>query len=92
MSTSPAEAAASRMPQVGGFQLPLDELHTLAQRSGLEWINSDAAKVALVAAAIAAEPAPARVPRERPARIVLDEGPLILVETRKDLRDLALPF
>jgi ribonuclease E len=24
--------------------------------------------------------------------VVLDEGPLVLVETRRDLRDLQLPF
>lgn len=24
--------------------------------------------------------------------VVLDEGPLVLVETRRDLRDLTLPF
>ena len=33
-----------------------------------------------------------RVPRERPPLIVIDEGPLVLVETRRDLRDLKLPF
>jgi ribonuclease E len=32
------------------------------------------------------------VPRERPAPVVIDEGPLILVETRKDLRAMPLPF
>jgi ribonuclease E len=45
-----------------------------------------------VQAAIAAEPQPVRVPRERPAAIVIDEGPLVLVETRRDLRELKLPF
>jgi ribonuclease E len=32
------------------------------------------------------------VPRERAAAVVIDEGPLVLVETRRDLRDLSLPF
>jgi ribonuclease E len=32
------------------------------------------------------------VPRERPVAVVSDEGPLVLVETRRDLRDLQLPF
>jgi ribonuclease E len=32
------------------------------------------------------------VPRERPPAVVVDEGPLVLVETRKDLRSLELPF
>jgi ribonuclease E len=33
-----------------------------------------------------------RVPRERPPAIVFDEGPLVLVETRRDLRNMTLPF
>jgi len=32
------------------------------------------------------------VPRERPPVVQLDEGPLILVETRRDLAELKLPF
>ena len=42
--------------------------------------------------AIAAEPKPVFVPRERPPVIEVDSGPLVLVETRKDLRNLNLPF
>ena len=41
---------------------------------------------------IAAEPAPVHVPRERKPLVVVDEGPLILVETRKDLSQVQLPF
>jgi ribonuclease E len=32
------------------------------------------------------------VPRERKPVVVVDEGPLILVETRKDLSQVKLPF
>jgi ribonuclease E len=32
------------------------------------------------------------VPRERKPPLVLDEGPLVLVETRKDLNQVKLPF
>jgi ribonuclease E len=32
------------------------------------------------------------VPRERPAPVVIDEGPLVLVETRRDLSQVKLPF
>jgi ribonuclease E len=32
------------------------------------------------------------VPRERAAPVVVEEGPLVLVETRKDLRNMPLPF
>jgi ribonuclease E len=55
-------------------------------------VNSDADKVAAAQAAIAAEPKPVHVPRERPAPVALDDRPLILVETRRDLRDMKLPF
>ena len=44
------------------------------------------------AAAIAAEPKPIHVPRERPPAVQIDQGPLILVETRRDLRNMELPF
>lgn len=74
------------------FELPIPALQELAQSAGLEWVNSDADKVAAVQAAIAAEPKPVHVPRERPPLVVLDEGPLILVETRRDLSELKLPF
>jgi ribonuclease E len=74
------------------FELPLNELQRIADGAGLEWINSDAGRVAQVQAAIAAAPTIPRTPRE-PNRMVLpDEGPLVLVETRRDLKDLALPF
>lgn len=74
------------------YQLPLADLQSLAREVGLEWVNSDAEKIAAVQAAIAAEPKPVRVPRERPPVVVLDEGPLVLVETRKDLAEMVLPF
>jgi ribonuclease E len=80
------------MPRVQAYSLPLGELQQIASQSGLQWVNSDADKVATVQAAIAAEPKPVHVPRERPAPVVIDEGPLVLVETRKDLADMKLPF
>jgi ribonuclease E len=89
VSEAPAQAT---MPVATRFELPIDRLEQLAQSSGLIWVNSDSAKVAAVQAAIAAEPQPVRVPRERPPAVVLNEGPLVLVETRKDLRDLKMPF
>jgi ribonuclease E len=55
-------------------------------------VNSDAERVAQVRAAIAAEPKAIRVPRERPPAIVIEEGPLVLVETRRNLAATTLPF
>ena len=89
---APAQAAAVGMPKVGAFALPVDALARVADQAGLNWVNSDADKVAAVQAAIAAEPRPIHVPRERPPLVELDEGPLVLVETRKDLGAITLPF
>ncbi|MFV0679643.1 Rne/Rng family ribonuclease [Ottowia sp.] len=98
-AAAPAPAATSAptaprigMPKVTAFALPLGELQHIADAAGLQWVNSDADKVATVQAAIAAEPAPIHVPRERPPAVVLDEGPLVLVETRKDLSQVPLAF
>ncbi len=80
------------MPVAAQYTLQIDQLQQVAQGSGLVWVNSDTAKVAAVQAAIAAEPQPVRVPRERPPAVVVNEGPLVLVETRKDLKEMNLPF
>jgi ribonuclease E len=92
VGTTSAAPASKGLPRVETFQLPVDDLLQVAQQSGLQWVNSDPAKIAVVQAAIAAEPKPVHVPRERPPLVVLDEGPLILVETRKDLSEMKLPF
>lgn len=86
------EPVARSLPKVQPFQLPVNELAQVAEGSGLQWVNSDAQKIAAVQAQIAAEPRPPRIPRERPAPIVIDEGPLVLVETKRDLQAMKLPF
>ncbi|MFM2056228.1 MAG: hypothetical protein RLY71_613 [Pseudomonadota bacterium] len=85
-----SEPLAELVPQ--DFVLPIDALQDIARAGGLEWVNSDADKVRSVQAAIAAEPKPVHVPREPRPIIVLDDGPLVLVETRRDLAGLTLPF
>lgn len=80
------------MPRVGSYELPMEAMQQVAASSGLQWVNSDASKIAAAQAAAAAEPAPIRVPRERPPAPSLDEGPLVMVETHRDLRDTSLPF
>ena len=74
------------------FVLPMSSLHTVADSAGLQWVNSDSEKIRAVQAAMAAEPAPVHVPRERKAVRAVDDGPLVLVETRKDLSQFKLPF
>jgi ribonuclease E len=80
------------LPKVQPFELPIDELAQVAEGSGLHWVNSDAERVAQVRAAIAAEVPSVRVPRERPPAISIADEPLVLVETRRDLGAMVLPF
>ena len=89
---TPVADVRAAMPRIGQYALPVVELEGLALASSLQWVQSNPTRVAEVQAAIAAEPKPVHVPRERPPLVVLDEGPLILVETRKDLQQLAMPF
>ena len=91
-TTTMAAQAPAGLPKVQAYELPMASLIQVAEGSGLQWVNSDPEKIAQVQAAIAAEPKPVHVPRERPPAVVFDEGPLILVETRKDLSDMKLPF
>ena len=85
------EAKAETEPEAP-FVLPLASMEKVAQSSGLEWVHTDTDKVAAVQAAIAAETAPVHVPRERAPVQALDDGPLVLVETRRDLGSMQLPF
>lgn len=80
------------MPKISTYALPQDDLVQVAQGSGLQWVNTNAESVAKVQAAIAAEPQPVHVPRVRPAPVLQDAGPLVLVETKRDLGNMTLPF
>ena len=84
--------SASALPKVQAYDLPLQDLAQVAESSGLQWVNSDATKIAEAKAAIAAEIKPVQIPRERPAPVVLEEAPLVLVETKRDLSSMPLPF
>ncbi len=90
--TATPSAAKAGMPAIGSFSLPVGEMDAVAAGAGLQWVNSNAERIAAVKAQIAAEPKPAHIPRERPPAIVLDDGPLVLVETKRDLRNMTLPF
>ncbi|MEO7129149.1 MAG: ribonuclease E/G, partial [Rhodoferax sp.] len=92
---APAAASAvslAQLPKVTRFDLPLAELTQIASGSGLQWVNSDADKIAAARAAMAAEPRAVHVPRERAPIELADDGPLVLVETQRDLREMKLPF
>lgn len=80
------------MPKVAAYTLPQVQLQQIVAVAGLLWVNSDSEKVAAAQAAIAAEPQPVHVPRERPAPVVIDNTPLVLVETKRDLGNAPMPF
>lgn len=92
VAEAPAPAPTPAPAVVPAYTLAITELQGIADAAGLTWVNSDAEKVRVVQEAIAAEPKPVHVPRERPPVVVVDEGPLVLVETRKDLSQVSLPF
>ena len=87
-----ATPAAVAAPAAQDYVLPVDSLLAVAQGAGLQWVNSDAAKIQAVHEAMAAAPAPIHVPREIRKLERVDEGPLVLVETKKDLSQVRLPF
>jgi ribonuclease E len=91
-AAAPLVATPRALPPIEPYALPVDELLRLAEASGLQWVNSDADKIRLAQEAIASEPLPVHAPRERKPAVQLDEGALVLVETRKDLATLTLPF
>ena len=74
------------------YVLPTDSLDAIARDAGLQWVNSDADKIRAVQEAMAGEPKPIHVPRLPKPRVMVDEGPLVLVETKKDLSQIRLPF
>ncbi|MFN9042873.1 MAG: ribonuclease E/G [Betaproteobacteria bacterium] len=91
-AATPATARKAEPIRIEPFQLPTEALASLAAAAGLDWVQSDAGKIAAVQAAMAAEPRPVHVPREPKRHVLVDDGPLVLVETRKDLSQLKLPF
>jgi ribonuclease E len=86
-ASRPASVAAAQ-----SYVLPMDSLVAVAEGAGLQWVNSDAEKIRLAQEAMAALPAPIHVPREIRQAEHVEEGPLVLVETKKDLSQFKLPF
>lgn len=89
-STAPAavstfNVAPQLAPATAPFVLPTDSLRNLAEGAGLQWVMSDDDKVRAVQDAMAREPQPIQVARQARMPMVVDEGPLVLVETKKDL-------
>jgi ribonuclease E len=91
MAAEPVRAAVAPVAPTA-YALPIADLAAVASGAGLEWVGTDAEKVQAVQQAMAATPQPARVPREVKPVVLPEEGPLVLVETRKNLSQVKLPF
>ncbi len=89
---APAAPVAAPATITEPYNLPTDTLAAIASQAGLQWVNSDAEKIRAVQEAMANEPQPMHAPRQPKPRAVLDDGPLVLVETKKDLAQIRLPF
>jgi ribonuclease E len=89
---APVVVAAASAAPTEAFVLPTKELEAVAEQFGLQWVNSDAEKIRAAQEAIAREPKSVHVPREIKPVVSIEEGPLVLVETRKDLSQVKLPF
>ena len=85
-------SAAVAMPRVGHYELPTAALVEMTHASQLEWVQSDPIKVQSTQERMALEPKVVHPQRVRPAFVNLDQGPLVLVETKRDLSQLHLPF
>jgi ribonuclease E len=81
----PTEPLLAALPSVTPFALPVGSLAQVAEAAGMSWVQSDGQKVQAVQAALAAMPKPVHLPRERKPAEVVNEGPLVLVETKQDL-------
>jgi ribonuclease E len=88
----PVVASSAAAAVVEPYVLNTEQLQAVAESAGLQWVNSDADKIRAVQEAMAREPKPVHVPREIKPVELIDEGPLVLVETRKDLSQIRLPF
>ena len=88
----PPKAPVEPVAAPADYLLPIDSLAAVADGAGLQWVNSDVEKIRAAQAAMAAMPAPIHVPREVRKAEVVNDGPLVLVETKKDLSQVRLPF
>jgi ribonuclease E len=89
---APQPAAAPVAAVAADYVLPVTDLQSLAATAGLEWVVSKPEKIAAAQEAIQQVAATPRPVRERRPVVVANDGPLIMVETHKDLSKLRLPF
>ncbi len=97
ISTSTQEPSRPIAPTAAGLadavsaSLPVEDLQSVVQAAGLQWVQSDPVRVEQAQRAMRKIPAPVRTPRLRKPKAMQDEGPLLLVETRRQLPSLQIP-
>ena len=91
--SEPRVEARAPVAAPSSYALPVESLEAVAESAGLMWVNSDAEQDRGGAGGDGGEHAgqAARRARSAPPPVV-DEGPLVLVETKKDLSQVRLPF
>jgi ribonuclease E len=89
------EAPAAQQPAdastTAAEALPVEQLRAIVETAGLQWVQSNPERVEQARRKARQAPAQRHAPRERKPRATQDEGPLVLVETRKALPRLDLP-
>ena len=91
---APLAAAAPQALQSAAASaetLPVEQLRAVVETAGLQWVQSDPERVEQARRKARQAPQPRQAPRERKPRAAQQEGPLVLVETRKALPRLDLP-
>lgn len=88
LAPSAAPASAARP---AADALSVEQLQSVVAAAGLVWVQSDPQAVRQVQEELAAQPAPIHVPRERKPAPKVEDGPLVLVETGRELPTLHLP-
>jgi ribonuclease E len=81
--------AAATLPIAEPAPLAVDQLKPVLELAGLMLVQTAPDKHAEALARMASEPVPVRTPRERAAPPPIEEGPLVQVETRRQVEQRA---
>lgn len=86
---APAAVVSAPAPVVATAPVAIESLEPMLSSVGLQWVHTDSEKLRAAQAAAASVVAAPRVPRERKPLPPLPEGPMILVETGSQQKEMA---
>jgi ribonuclease E len=84
-------SATAAVEEPAPESLPIADLNAVVQAAGLQWVQSDPIRVEQAQRTLRQMIVPKQAPRQRKPLALADEGPLMLVETRKALPTLNIP-